>query len=171
MVEAGTSGAACQHLRFRRPRLAAGIYLVAIVLLAFSFFPLTGRRVQLFGILLCILLAVALALLLQSNRPFFAIYAPTIIITLLLIRTWIYGRDQEGIAWDQQVEFSVQHSLILNAFRWVAHGYIQPQSVTQLSYYRFPYFTDQLLPALLLTLVVMAALQLRDTYRTSPASG
>ncbi len=75
---------------------------------------------------------------------------------------WLFGRDQVGDPWDQQVEFSVQHSLILNAFRLVGRGYIQPQSAAQLSHYHFPYFTDQLLPALLLTLVVVAALRLES---------
>ncbi len=96
-----------------------------------------------------------------------------IAVVALLVSTpdaWLFGRDQEGIAWDQQVEFSVQHSLILNAFRLVGRGYIQPQSVTQLSYYHFPYFTDQLLPALLLTLVVVAGLQLYRTASTTGAS-
>jgi len=82
---------------------------------------------------------------------------------------WLYGRDQVGDPWDQQVEFSVLHSLVLNAFRLVAHGYIQPQSATQLSYYHFPYFSDQLVPALLLALVVVATMHLWAGSRHSEA--
>ncbi len=82
---------------------------------------------------------------------------------------WLFGRDQVGDPWDQQVEFSVQHSLILNAFRLVGRGYIQPQSAAQLSYYHFPYFTDQLLPALLLALVVVAGLRIVSELRNQMA--
>lgn len=73
---------------------------------------------------------------------------------------WLYGRDQVGAPWDVQVEFSVQHSLILNAFGLVAHGYTQPQTVMQLSYYHFPYFSDQLVPGLLVAVMAVAMMKL-----------
>ncbi|PZR98890.1 MAG: hypothetical protein DLM69_08015, partial [Candidatus Chloroheliales bacterium] len=80
------------------------LYLVAIVLLSYSFFPLARQRwLILAGLLLSGGLAVGLAFLLHNDLPTFAAYAGAIALALLLIRLLVpllgAGQPQHAARW------------------------------------------------------------------------
>ncbi len=61
-------------------------WLVAIVLLAYSFGAGKSRRIELGGLAVSIALAVGLGELLRDNRPLFVVYAASLALGLLIVR-------------------------------------------------------------------------------------
>ncbi len=84
--------------------------------------------------------------------------------------SWNYGYNYVGqISWYTNVIFSPFASPAGHAWRLLERGYIQSQSMFQLSYYHFPASFDHLVPGLLIGLVGVAALRVAYQLRATPS--
>ncbi len=83
---------------------------------------------------------------------------------------WNYGYNYVGASnWYTNVVFSPFASPAGHAWRLLERGYIQSQSVFQLSYYHFPAAFDHIVPGLLMGLVGVAALRVAYQLRATPS--